>query len=399
MSGTPFRPCVVVPLFDHGATVAAVVRGAAEHVDRVLVVDDGSRDGGGDAAREAGAAVAGRCAVEVLRLEPNRGKGAALLEGFRRAAALGCTHAVVLDADGQHLPADIPLFLAEARARPRAILVGERRLEGTAAPRASSVGRWVSNFWTLRTTGFDLPDTQCGFRCYPVAEVLALPLRRRHYDFEVEVLVRGAWAGLELASLPVGVWYPPREERVSHFRSLLDNVRISRTYTLLAARRVLPTRAEWRAAREKRKPGVRWRESFRVLKEIGGAGTRPAEMGLAVATGVFIGSTPFFGLHGILAVYLCARLHLNALAAFVGSNVSLPFLAPHLILASVECGHWILRGAFLPADPTLFEPSRIPEHLLDYAVGFLPVAFALAVASGILVAGTALLFARRKGSP
>lgn len=336
--------------------------------------------------------------MEVLRLEANRGKGAALLEGFRRAAGLGFTHAVTLDADGQHLPADIPGFLAEARARPSAILVGERRLEGSGAPRASSVGRWVSNFWTLRTTGFDLPDTQCGFRCYPVAEVLALPLRRRRYDFEVEVLVRGAWAGLELVSVPVGVWYPPREERVSHFRALADNVRISRTYTLLALRRVLPSRAEWRAARARRLPGVRLKETLRVLADLGRAGTRPAEIGLAVATGVFVGSTPLWGLHAILSIYVCARLHLNVLAAFLGSNVSNPFLAPYLIFASVQCGHLLLRGSLVPADPAAFALSRIPEHLLDYVLGSIPVAVVLAVVAGALSAAAARVLGGGRGS-
>ena len=392
-----FRPCVIRPVSAPAATGAAGVRGAAGFVDRVLVVDDGSGDGSGEASRAGIPPGREGNPLEVLRLDPNRGKGAAILAGLGRAAALGCTHAVVLDADGQHFPSDIPRFLEEARSRPRAIILGERRLEGTRAPRASGVGRWVSNFWTLRTTGFDLADTQCGFRAYPVEEVLALPLRRRRYDFEVEVLVRGAWAGLDLVSIPVKVWYPPREERISHFRALADNVRISWTYTLLVARRLLPTRVRWKEAKGRPRPGIRLRETLRVLKELGRGGTRPAEIGLAVATGAFIGSTPLWGLHGILSVYVCGRLHLNVLAAFLGSNVSLPFLAPYLIFASVQCGHLMLRGTFLPLDGGLIDPSRMPENVLLYILGSLPVATVLAVVLGSLSAAVAWLIGRKRG--
>jgi glycosyltransferase involved in cell wall biosynthesis len=234
------RTCAIVPRFDHAATVAAVARAAAEYVSRVIVVDDGSTDGGADSARAAAEDAPNGAAIEVLALPSNQGKGAAVLAGLRRAAELGFGHALVLDADAQHKASDIPRFLDAIAGDPRAIVVGARDLSPAHIPAGSRFGRAVSNFWVRRTTGYDLSDTQCGFRAYPVEAILALPLRGRRYDFEVEVLVRGAWAGLDLREVPIDVWYPAPEQRVSHFRGWADNVAISLTYTRLAARRLWP---------------------------------------------------------------------------------------------------------------------------------------------------------------
>ena len=390
----PVRVCAVVPVFDHVATVADVVVGAAHHVGTVVVVDDGSRDGSGDAARRAAAAAPDGRTIDVLSFAVNRGKGAALLAGLRRAADLGFTHAVTIDADGQHRPRDIPQFLRAIEEFPDAIVVGSRDLGAAQVPTGSRVGRWVSNFWVLRTTGFDLSDTQSGFRSYPVAAVLALPLRCRRYDLEVEVLVRGAWAGCPLREVPIDVHYPERSERISHFRAFRDNVRISWTYTRLAARRLVPSRAARAATRAVGRPKTRLRGSFRALRELGRQGTRPAELSLAVATGVFIGATPLWGLHAVLAVYVCARWHLNAVAAFVGTNVSLPFVAPYLVFASIQCGHRMLTGAYADVDPRTLAAGAVPGFVADYIVGSLPVAAALSVVAGLVTFGTATL-ARR----
>lgn len=394
-----FRPCVIVPVFDHAATVGGVVRGAALHAPIVIVVDDGSRDGSGDAARRGAAEASAPARVEVLVHAVNSGKGAALLTGLRRAAELGCTHAVTIDADGQHRPDDIPGLLAAARTEPSAVVVGARDLDQPDVPASSRFGRDVSNFWVLRTTGADLPDTQSGFRCYPVAPVLALPLRCRSYDFEVEVLVRAAWAGCALRAAPIRVHYPERALRISHFRAFRDNVRISWTYTRLAARRVLPTRATWRAARRSDRPRVRLRDAMQVVRDLGRQGRRPVELGLAVATGVFIGASPLWGIHGALAVYLCVRLHLNVVAAFLGSNVSLPFIAPYLIFASVQTGHRLLRGEFLDLDPRSLRPEDVPQYLADYAVGSVPIATVLAVVTGLATFCVAWLLRRRGRTP
>ncbi|MCE9634212.1 MAG: DUF2062 domain-containing protein [Planctomycetes bacterium] len=394
MSGV--RACAVIPVFDHGATVGRIADGASRHVELVIVVDDGSRDGGGDAARRASeiAARGGR-RIEVLTLAENRGKGVALATGLRRAAELRFTHAVTLDADGQHRPYDIPALLAASAEDTGAIVVGARDLGAPEVPRGSHVGRWISNYWVLRTTGFDLPDTQSGFRVLPVAAVTALPLRCERYDYEVEILVRAAWAGCPLRSAPIDVVYPPRAERVSHLRPWSDNVRISWTYTRLALRRLLPDAAAWREARAQVRSTLRLRDAMRSVREMARQGTRPSELALAVAAGAFVGASPLWGLHGALTIYVCLRLHLNAIAGFVGSNVSLPFLAPYLVFASVQCGHALFHGAWLRADPATFGLADVPNALGWYLVGWLPVALTLAVVLGTATLVVASVVRRR----
>ncbi|MCK5689866.1 glycosyltransferase family 2 protein, partial [Myxococcota bacterium] len=163
----------------------------------------------------------------------NRGKGAALQTGLREALQRGYSHIITLDADGQHFPEDIPSMRDAALEDPTAIWTGARDLSDDNVQGASRFGRSFSNFWLRVQTGVKLVDSQSGFRVYPIAPVLSLGLRASAYDFEVEVLTLGARAGIPLRSKPIGVYYPPPDERVSHFDKLWDNVRISWVNTRL----------------------------------------------------------------------------------------------------------------------------------------------------------------------
>jgi len=211
----------IIPAFRAAATIEAVITGTRGVLGSVLVVDDGSPDETGVRAAAAGA--------EVLRLEPNQGKGAALAAGMRLLAGRGVTHALTLDADGQHLPSEIPLLLAASDADPSAIVVGIRQKQGFAIRRAARVGNWVADRAMRWIAGRPVPDTQSGFRVYPVAATLALGVRGTRYDFETEVLLRAARQGVPLVGVPVAVHYPPIAERVSHYRPWVDTLRIIRT--------------------------------------------------------------------------------------------------------------------------------------------------------------------------
>lgn len=226
---SPARPAVLIPTKDNVATIGDVVTRSRAHGLPVFVVDDGSTDGSGDAARKAGA--------EVITHPVNRGKGAALLTGMRAAAKLGHTHVICLDADGQHDPADIPAFAAAVAAEPVAIFAGVRDL--STAPERSRFGRKFSNFWIWVETGWKVGDSQCGFRAYPIAPVFSLGLGGGRYEMEVEVLTRSLWAGVPVRDLPCNVYYPPEDERVTSFRPFWDNVRISWMNTLLVCERLL----------------------------------------------------------------------------------------------------------------------------------------------------------------
>ena len=182
------RICVLIPVFNHGLTVGQVVRGA-QAAFPVLVVDDGSTD-------DTPAILAREPGLVLLTLPCNQGKGAALRAGFGRAGELGFTHVITLDADGQHPIQALGQFAAACRARPEALIVGVRNLGQAGAPWARRASNALSNFWFRFETGLRLTDTQCGYRVYPLVAVNCLRATSERYAFELEVLVRAAWAGI-----------------------------------------------------------------------------------------------------------------------------------------------------------------------------------------------------------
>jgi glycosyltransferase involved in cell wall biosynthesis len=225
------RVAVVIPVYNHGGAVVAVVRAAMDLGWPVTVVDDGSTD---DTPRRLG----GIPGIRVIRHPVNQGKGAALVTGFR-AVAGEADFAVVMDGDGQHLPGDA---LALVRAIPdgvRPLVLGRRRgMHGPETPWTSTMGRRFSNLWIRVSGGPGVADSQSGFRVYPLPETLALGVRARRYEFEVEVLVLAHRRGIPVMEVPVGVHYPPRGERVSHFRPFLDSLRNSAVFSRLIFRRI-----------------------------------------------------------------------------------------------------------------------------------------------------------------
>jgi len=223
-------PCVLIPTYNNVGSVADVVAEAASVSGLpILVIDDGSTDGSGPAASAVGA--------EVITHPTNQGKGQALLTGWRAAADRGYSHAICMDADGQHLSSELPRFVEAIRTEPDAIIAGTRPKTGEHVPRSAEIGRAISDFmlWasSAKELAGELPDSQCGFRSYPLQHTLALKLVARRYSMEMEVLVRAAWLGVPLRAMPIAVFYPPPEERVSHFRKWRDNGRIVSTYTRL----------------------------------------------------------------------------------------------------------------------------------------------------------------------
>jgi len=226
------RVIVVIPVYNHGATLRGVVEKVCGLHDAVMVVDDGSTDGGCETILD----------LDVHRVHHghNRGKGTAILSAAREAERLGMTHMVTLDADGQHDPGDLHLFISAMHRSPRAIVVGKRNFETGYVPSGSRIGRRISNFWLWVQTGRLLGDTQSGYRGYPVEVLKALKLRERRYAFENEVLAKGAWAGIELLEVDISTFYPADEERVSHFHLFNDNVRLSLLNARLTFRAMIP---------------------------------------------------------------------------------------------------------------------------------------------------------------
>lgn len=222
----------MIPAFQAAGSIGAVVERARSHIEDVIVVNDGSLDGTGDAAREASA--------RVIDHPVNLGKGQALRTGLRHAYRRGFRDAITLDADGQHDPADIPTLLAAAAEVPGSLVIGTRDMSGEHVPGSSRFGRWFTNLWIRIDAGARVGDAQSGFRCYPIPETLGLPLQGGRFEFEMEVIVRTAWAGIPLSSVPISVHYDEAARRVSHFHPLWDNVRISGLFAYLLFLRFAP---------------------------------------------------------------------------------------------------------------------------------------------------------------
>lgn len=326
---------VVIPLYNHGATVRAVAEQALAVHPALLVVDDGSSDDGAGA-------LAG-LPLAILRHEQNRGKGAAILSAAEYAAAHGYSHLATIDADGQHDPADLTRLWAVTSAEPLALVTGCRDFSAANVPGSSRFGRKFSNFWLRLQTGVSLPDTQSGFRIYPVALLTGIDFWCRRYNFEIEVLVRAAWAGLPLQSVPISVYYPPGAERVSHFRGFMDNWRLTLLNTHLTLRSIVPWphRRLVPTGEEERFSLLRPLQSLRRLAT---ENTSPAQLGAAAALGVVIGALPIFGAHAVTILFAAGFLRLNKVVAVGVSNVCMPPLVPALC---IELGHFFRFGNWL----------------------------------------------------
>ena len=241
-----FRPCALIPIYNHKDTIAATVQALRAHGLPVRIVDDGS-DGATGAVLDA--LVADCADVRLLRLPTNQGKGRALCAGLLAAYDAGYTHALQIDADGQHDVADVPRFLAEGHAAPQALVCGQP-IYDESVPRARLYGRYVTHvFVWLETLSLALRDSMCGYRLYPLAstcaEIARAPLPAR-MDFDTEIAVRLIWRGVPVRNLPTRVIYP--ENGLSHFRMWRDNLRISAMHTRLVLG-MLP-----------RAPGLLWRK-------------------------------------------------------------------------------------------------------------------------------------------
>jgi glycosyltransferase involved in cell wall biosynthesis len=230
-----FRACAVVPTFENPRTVGAVVEALARHLP-VVVVDDGSTG----PARDLLDGLAARGVAVLRRHDRNLGKGAAVKTGLAAARELGFTHALQVDADGQHELADVPRFLDAARGAPGSLVLGQPVFDASVPP-GRLRGRKVSIFWTtLETGGRVIADPLCGFRVYPVEAALRSGARGDRMDFDPEIAVRMVWGGCPVVNLPTRVRYlSPEQGGVSHFRMFRDNVRISWGHTRLCTLAIL----------------------------------------------------------------------------------------------------------------------------------------------------------------
>lgn len=213
--------CLVIPTYNNGKTVANVVRNALEYCEDIIVVNDGSTDGTDVLLKSLPQA------MTVITHHTNLGKGKALTTGFRAAMERGFHYAITMDADGQHYASDLPAFAEALTKHSDTLIVGSRQFGLPNMPQKSSFANKFSNFWFTVQTGKKLPDTQTGYRLYPLNKMGKMKLLSSRYEAELALLVRSVWRGINILPIPINVYYPPKEERVSHFRPGMDFFRIS----------------------------------------------------------------------------------------------------------------------------------------------------------------------------
>ena len=228
------RHCVLIPVYNSENLIADVIKSVLQCSENLIVVNDGSTDGTLDTIyrlRTSSQHTDER--FELVTYSKNRGKGHALQQGFKRALELGFTHVITMDADGQHLATDIAMLIQSSEKQPDALIIGARKFDDPNMPQGNVFANNFSNFWFMVQTGKRLPDTQTGFRVYPLQKVGKMRLFTNRYEAELELLVRSAWRNIPIISQAINVYYPPKNERLSHFRGSRDFFRISVLNTVL----------------------------------------------------------------------------------------------------------------------------------------------------------------------
>jgi glycosyltransferase involved in cell wall biosynthesis len=381
----PLRFCVIIPSFNNAATLKGVITDVACYTQNIIVVNDGSTD-------KTEQVLSFFPFVERLSYPKNAGKGWALRKGFERAIELGYPYAITLDADGQHFAKDIPSFTNKILEIGDALLIGARNMDQESVPGKSSFGKNFSNFWFKLETGIRCPDTQSGFRLYPLEQLKGMRFFTRKYEFEIEVLVRAAWRGIVIDAVPVSVYYPPASERVSHFRPFWDFTRISLLNSILviiAFFYIIP-RDFFRMIINKQK--LRQLISEQLLHPHQSDLVKAVSIGF----GIFMGILPIWGFQLIAAVFIAVLFRLNKPLVIIAANISIPPMIPLIIFCSYKMGGYWMDGA---AIDLVFSRNislqSVRHHFEQYVLGSITLAIFAGFVSGA-ISFTLLKILKRK---
>ncbi|HEX2965643.1 MAG TPA: DUF2062 domain-containing protein [Syntrophorhabdaceae bacterium] len=354
------RPLIVIPVYNHSMTLRDVVTGALKVCGDVLVVDDGSHDAVAEAVKD--------LPISLIRHEFNEGKGAAILTAAREAKRRGMSHIITIDADGQHDPADIDRFLPVMAANPLAIVVGKRLFDKKSVPFASRFGRSFSNFWLRVETGHSLQDTQSGFRAYPVSVLEWLKLREKRYSFEIEVLVKAAWALVAFKEIDVSVQYPDRDKRISHFQPFMDNFALTVLNTRLTLRAILPVPHKPFIAVKNEAEDITILHPLRSLRILLRRNVSPEQLAASGGLGIFLGALPLIACQSLVILMTANYFRLNRYAALGTSQLCNPPIVPALC---IEVGYFIRHGRFLTEISLRTLGYQGLERILEWIIGAL----------------------------
>jgi len=362
--------CVLVPTYNNEGTLKFVIDNILEYTDRIIIVNDGSTDSTVNILKS-------YTELEIISFPENRGKGMALRQGMKKALEKGYDYVIAIDSDGQHMASDLVVFLDAIKKHPNSLLVGARNMSSKNVPGKSSFGNNFSNFWYKVNTGIDLPDTQSGYRSYPVRLMKDIKWKTERFEFEIEVLVMSAWNNIDVKAIPVEVYYPPADERVSHFRTVRDFARISVLNTIFVCIALVSFWPKKILSSVKKKgPKEVFRQYFYDPAETN------VSITLSVMLGVFIGITPFWGYQIILILLFAHLLNLNKAIAFIAGHISLPPVIPFILYGSYTLGGKVLGSSGTIDFSKTLTFEIVKQNLLQYVVG----AFFLAFVTSVLIA-------------
>ena len=367
------KACVIIPTYNNAATLAAVIKDVAQYSNHIIVVNDGSTDNTVDIVQQFPA-------VQFISYVKNVGKGWALRKAFAYAAVKGYKYGITIDSDGQHFAKDLPAFINKLEEEPNAIIIGARNMGQASVPGGSSFGNKVSNFWFKVETGITSPDTQSGFRLYPVEPLKKMHFITRKYEFEIEVLVRAAWKGVKVISVPVTVYYAPKEERISHFRPYKDFFRIGVLNTVLVLITFLYIKP-----RDFIRTLFSRKKMKKVLDEhLFNPHHSPQLKAISVAFGIFMGIVPIWGFQLAAAIFLAILFKLNKPLVIVAANISIPPMIPVIIFLSYKVGAlWMGANAMQIDFSNDITIQSIKKNLVQYIAGSITLAVAAALIFGL----------------
>lgn len=365
--------CVVIPTYNNEKTLEKVLQDVLDITGDVIVVNDGSTD-------STPLILEKFRNIRVVSYAKNQGKGYALKKGFELATREGFRYAVTIDSDGQHYASDIPAFIQKSIEQPDSLIIGSRRLPVEKMRQGSSFANRFSNFWFRFIAGIALPDTQSGFRLYPLDKLKDIHFYTRKYEYELEVLVRCAWRGIPVLSIPIGVFYPSPGERISHYRPVKDFVRISLLYTVFFFVVIFYIKP-FSFRKYLKKENIKGFFNRHILH----SKDSTAKITLSVMLGIFMGIAPIWGYQLITAISLAYLLRLNKILVIVAAQISIPPLIPVILYLSFVTGSIILgNGAHLHlTSPVTLE--FVKNNIFQYVIGSIALAIILSLFFGLIM--------------
>lgn len=371
--------CVIIPTYNNEKTIISVIKGVLAFTANIIVVNDGSTDTTSELIKSYNEK------INVIEYFPNKGKGIALRTGIKKAQDLGYKYAITIDSDGQHFADDIIAFIDEIEKNPDTLLVGARNLNQENMPKKNTFGNKFSNFWFKLFTHIDLPDTQSGYRLYPIQKMKGTKYFTSKYEFEIEVMVKAAWKGINVKPVPIKVFYAEGSERVTHFRPFKDFTRISllNTYLFFVA--------------------FLWHKPIFLIKNLSikniklflkkhfiDTNESVLKKSVAVSFGVFMGIIPIWGYQFVSALLLAHVFKLNKAIVGLAAQISVPPMIPFLIYGSLKTGQFALGGdlsesIFDSGINTISEIwAAMKLHLLEYLIGSFIFAIIMAIFLGLI---------------